>query len=191
MTSQKLSYCHRSLLPIGLCYCQCMAAPPSGLLVLFNWGFCYLLLLFTQLRLTPRPCELQHTRLPCPSLSPEVCSNSSPLSRWGHPTILSSVTPVSSYPQSFPESGSFPVRQLFISDGQSMGASALASVLPMNSQGWYPLGLTGLITLLSKGLSRVFSSTEIQNHQFFSTRSTLWHTWLLYISHLYMTTGKP
>ena len=138
-----------------------------------------------------RPHELQHTRPPCLSPTPRVYPNSCPLSRWCHSDISSSVVPFSSCPQSFPESGSFPVRQLFISDGQSMGASALASVLPMNSQGWYPLGLTGLITLLSKGLSRVFSSTEIQNHQFFSTRSTLWHTWLLYISHLYMTTGKP
>ena len=184
MTSQKLSYCHRSLLPIGLCYCQCMAAPPSGLLVLFNWGFCYLLLLFTQLRLTPRPCELQHTRLPCPSLSPEVCSNSSPLSRWGHPTISSSVALFSSCPQSFPASGSFPMNPFFTLGGQSIGASASASVLPMNIQNWFLLGLTGLISLLSKGLARVFSNTTVQKHQFFSVQLSLYsnsyiHTWLL------------
>ena len=96
-----------------------------------------------------------------------------------------------SLPSVFPRIRVISVRQLFISDGQSMGASALASVLPMNIQGRHPLGLTGLITLLSKGLSRVFSNTATQNHQFFSTQSSLWCTWLLYTSHLYMTTGKP
>ena len=91
--------------------------------------------------------QLQNARLPCPSLSPRVCSNSCPLSRWGHATTLFSVTPFSSCPQSFPASGSFPVSWLFPSGGQSIGASASVSVLPMNIQGWFPLGLTGLIFL--------------------------------------------
>ena len=113
------------------------------------------------------PHGLQHTRLPCPSLFPRVCSNSSPLSWWCHPTISSSVTPFSSCLQPFPASGSFPMSWLFASGGQSIGVSASASVLPMNIQGWFPLGLTRLISLLSKGLSRLFSSTTIQKHQFF------------------------
>ena len=95
------------------------------------------------------------------------CSNSCPQSQWCHPTISSFVTPFSSCPQSFPASRSFPVSRGFTSGGQSIGASALASVLPMNIQGRFPLGLTGLISLLSKGLSRVFSSTTVQKHQFF------------------------
>ena len=103
-----------------------------------------------------RPHELQHTRLPCPSLSPTVCSNSCPLSWWYHPIISSSVVPFSC-PQSFLASGSFPISLLFISDGQSIGASASASVLPVNIQGLFPLGLTGSISLQSKGLTRVFS----------------------------------
>ena len=111
-----------------------------------------------------RPHGLQHARLPGPSLSPRICSNSCPFSQWCHPTILSFVIPVSSFPQSFPASESFPVSQLFASGGQSIGVSASASVLPMNIQGWFPLGLTGLISLLSKGLSRVFSSTTVWNH---------------------------
>ena len=110
--------------------------------------------------------ERQHTRLPCPSLSPGVCSNSCPLSWWCHPVISSSVTPC---PQSFPASGSFPVDWFFTSGGQSIGASNSASVLSMNIQGSFPVGLTGLIFLLSKGLSRVFSSTTVWKHQFFST----------------------
>ena len=108
--------------------------------------------------LSLRPHELQHARLPCPSLSPLICSNSCPLSHWCHPIILSSVTPFSSWPQSFPTSGSFPISWLFASGGQSTGASALASVLPMNIQGWFLLGFTGLMFWLSKGLSRIFSS---------------------------------
>ena len=102
---------------------------------------------------------LQHARPPCPSLSPRVLSNSCPLSRWCHPTISSSVTSFSSYPQSFPASGSFPMSQLFTSGGQSIGASA--SVLPVNIRSWFPLWWTGLISLLSKGLSSIFSSTTI------------------------------
>ena len=108
------------------------------------------------------PHGLQHTRLPCPSLSPGVCSNMdmSPLSHWCHPTISSSVAPFFCL-QSFPESGYFPMSQLFASGGQSIRALDSASVLPMNIQGWFPLGLTGLLSLLSKGLSRVFSSTTV------------------------------
>ena len=115
------------------------------------------------------PNGLQHTSLPCPSLSPRVLSNSCPLSRWCHPTISSSVASFSSYPQSFPALGSFPMSWLFASSGQSIGASA--SVFPMNIQGWFPLGLTSLISFLSKGLSRVFSSTTVWRHQFITQPS--------------------
>ena len=103
---------------------------------------------------------LQHARLLCPSLSPRVCSNSCPLSQWCHPTISSSVTSFSSCPQSFPTSGSFPMSWLFTSDGQNSRVSASLSVLPMYIQGWFPLGWTGLISWLSKELSRVFSSKD-------------------------------
>ena len=130
------------------------------------------------------PHGLQHTRLPCPSLSPGVCSHSCPLSQWCHPTISSSAAPFSFCLRSFLTSRSFPVSRLFASGGQSIIASALASVLPMNIQGWYPFGLTGLISLQFKGLSRVFSSTTVRRHQFFSAQSFLWssshfRTWLL------------
>ena len=108
-----------------------------------------------------RPHGLKHGRLPCPSLSLRLCSNSCPLSRWCHPTILSSVAPFSC-PQSFPASGTFPMSRLFASGDQSIGASASASVLPMNIQDWFPLGWTGWISLPSKGLSRVFSNTTVQ-----------------------------
>ena len=131
-----------------------------------------------------RPHGLQHARYPCPSPAPGACSNSCPLSWWCHPTISSSGVPLSSCLQSFPASGSFPVSQFFASGGQSIGPSASASVLPMNIQDWFPVGLTGLISLQSKGLSRVFSNTTIQKHQFFSAKHSLWfnsliHTWLL------------
>ena len=112
------------------------------------------------------PHEQQHARLPCSSPSPGAFSNSCWLSQWCHPTISSSVAPFSSCPQFFPASGSFPVSQLFTSGGQSIGASTSASVLPMNIQGWFPLGLTGLI-LQSKELSRVFSSTTVTKNQIF------------------------
>ena len=105
--------------------------------------------------------------------SPGACSNSCPLSQWCHPTISSFVVPFSSCFQSFPASGSFPMSRFFTSSGQNIGASASASVLPMNTQDWFPLGLTGLISLLSKGLSRVFSNTTVQKHQFFSTQPSL------------------
>ena len=116
---------------------------------------------------------LQHTRLPCPSLTPRACSNSCPSSRWCHPTISSSATPFSSHLQSFPASEHFPVSRLFTSGGQSIGASASASVLPGNIQGWSPLGLTAFISLQSKGLSRVLSSTTVRKHQFFDTEPSL------------------
>ena len=130
------------------------------------------------------PHGLQHTRLPCPSPTPGAYSNSCPLSRWCHPTILSSVVPFPSCLQSFPASGSLPMSQFFTSGGQSIGVSASSSVLPMNIQDWFPFGLTGLISLQSKGLSRVFSNTTVQKHQFFSSQLFLWsnshiHMWLL------------
>ena len=120
-----------------------------------------------------RPHEPQHARCPCPSTTPEVYPNSCPLSQWCHPTISSSVIPFSSRPQSFPASGSFQKSQLFASCGQSIGVSVPASVLPMNTQDWSPLGWTGWISLQSKGLSRVFSNTTIQKHQFFCSQFSL------------------
>ena len=124
---------------------------------------------------------LQHARLPCLSLSPRASSNSCPSSWWCHPTISSFVIPFSSHLQSFPASGSFPMSQLFAWGGQSIGVSASASAVPMNIQDWFLLGLTGLISLQSKGLS---SPTPQLKHQFFSTQPSLWsnfhiHTWLL------------
>ena len=126
---------------------------------------------------------LQHPWLPCLSLSPRVGSNSRPLSWWFYLTILSSVTRFYSCFQSFPVTSSFPVSWLD-SGGQNIGATASASVLPMNIQGWFPLRLTGLISMKSKGLSRVYSSTTIRKHQLFNTQPSLWsnfhiHTWLL------------
>ena len=117
-----------------------------------------------------QPHGLQHTRLPCPSPTPEAYSNSCPSRWWCHPTISSSVVPFSSCRQSFPASRSFPRSQLFASGGQSIGASASASVLPMNIQDWFPLGWSGWISWQSKGLSRVFSNTTVQKHQFFRVR---------------------
>ena len=117
-----------------------------------------------------RPHELQHSRPPCPSPTPRVHPNSCPSSRWHHPAISSSVVPFSSCPQSLPASGSFPMSQLCPSGGQSIGVSASASVLPMNTQDWSPLVWTGWITLQSKGLSRVFSITAVQKHQFFGAQ---------------------
>ena len=120
------------------------------------------------------PHGLQHTRLPCPSPSPGDCSNSCALSRRCHPTISSSVTSFSSCPQSLPESGSFSMSQLFASGGESIGASASASVFPINIHNSFLLGLTGWISLQAKGLSRVFSNTTVQKHQFFSAQPSLW-----------------
>ena len=131
-----------------------------------------------------QPHGLQHARLPCPSPTPEACSNPCPLGWWCHPSISSSVVPFSSCLQSFPASESFQMSQFFESSGQSIGTSVSAPVLSMNNQDWFPLGLTGLISLWSKGLSRVFSNTTIQKHQFFSAQLSLWsnshiHTWIL------------
>ena len=110
---------------------------------------------------------LQHTRLPCPSPTPGACSNTCPLSHWCHQTISSSIIPFSSHLQTFPAPGSFPITQFFTSNGQSIGVSSSASVLPMNIQDWFPLGWTGWISLQSKGFSRVFSNTTVQKHQLF------------------------
>ena len=120
-----------------------------------------------------RPHESQHARPPCPSPSLGVYPNSRPLSRWSHPAISTSVVPFSSCPQSLPASGSFPMTQFFAWGGQSIGVSASASVLPMNTQDWSPLGWTGCTSLQSKGLSRVFSNTTVQKHQFFSAQLSL------------------
>ena len=119
---------------------------------------------------TLRPHELQHARPPCPSPTRGVYSNSCPLSQWCHPAISSSVVPFSSCPQSLPASGSFPMSQLFTRGGQCIGVSDSASVLPMNTQDWSPLGWTGWISLQSKGLSTVFSNTTVQKRQFFCTQ---------------------
>ena len=131
------------------------------------------------------PHGLQHARLPWPSLSPRVCSNSCQLNQWCHPTISSSVAPSSFCPWCFPASVSFPVTQLFPSGGQSAGASALASIFPINIQGWFPLGWTCFISLPSKVFSRVFCSPTVQKHQLFScSQTSSWSsshipTWLL------------
>ena len=122
---------------------------------------------------TLRPHGLQQARPPCPSPTPGVYLNSCPLSRWCHPTISSSLVPFSSCLQSFPASGSFQMSQLFTSGGQSTAVSASASVLPMNIQDWFPLGWTHWISLQTKGLSRVFSNTTVQKHQFFGAQLTL------------------
>ena len=130
------------------------------------------------------PHEPQHARPPCPSPTHEAHPNPCALSWWCHPTISSSVIPFSSYLQSFPASGSFPMSQLFASGGQSIGVSASTSVIPMNIQDWFPLGWTGWISLLSMGLLRVFSSPTVRKHPFFSAQPSLWsnshiRTWLL------------
>ena len=130
------------------------------------------------------PHELQHARPPCATPTSRAYPNSCPLSRWCHPTISSSVVPFSSCAQSFPASGSFQMSQLFASGGQSIRVSASTSVLSMNSQGWSPSEWTGWISLQSKGLSRVFSNTTVQKHQFFGTQLSLQfnshiHTWPL------------
>ena len=130
------------------------------------------------------PRGLQHARPPCPSPTPGVYSNSCPLSRLCPLTISSSDIPFYTCLQSFPASGSIQMSQFFASGGQSIGTSALAPVLPMNIQDWSPLGWTGLISLQSKGLPRVFSNSTVQKHQFFGIQPSLWsnshiHTWLL------------
>ena len=132
-----------------------------------------------------RPHELQHTRPRCPSPTPGVHSDSRPSSQWCHPAISSSVVPFSSYPQSLPASKSFPMSQLFTWGGQSTGVSASTSVLPVKTRDLSPLGWTGWISSQSKGLSRVFSNTTVQKHQFFGTQLSSQSN-----SHPYMTTGK-
>ena len=129
-----------------------------------------------------RPHESQHARPPCPSPTPRVHSNSHLSSQWCHPAISSSVVLFSSCPQSLPASGTFPMSQLFPWGGQSTGVSASASILPMNTQDWSPSEWTGWISLQSKGLSRVFSNTTVQKHQFFSAQpssqsNSHTHTW--------------
>ena len=141
----------------------------------------------TQSCSTLKPYGLENTRLPCPSSTPGVYSNSCPSIWWCHPTISSSVVPFSFCLQSFPASGSFQMSQFFSSGGQSIGVWASASVLPMNIQDWFPLGMTRWLSLLSKGLSRVFCNTTVQKHPFFSAQLSLEsnshiHIWLL---------GKP
>ena len=133
-----------------------------------------------------QPHRLQHARLPCPSPSSRVCSNSIPSSWWSHPTILSSVVPLSSCLQSFPATGSFPTSRLFPSGGQIIETSASASVLPMDIQGWFPLGLIGLISLLSKGLSSL-----LQHHS--SKASILQHStfFMVQLSHCTWLSEKP
>ena len=120
-----------------------------------------------------RPHGLQHARLPCPSPNPGAYSNWCPSSWWCHPAISSSVVAISSCPQSLPAADSFPMSQLFAWSGQSTGVSASASVLPVNIQDWFLLGLSGLISLQSKALSRVFSNTTVQKHPFFGTQLSL------------------
>ena len=133
------------------------------------------------------PHGLQHARLPCPSPTPGACSNSCPSSQWSHPTISSSLVPFSSCFQPFPASGSFQMSQLFRSSGQSIGVSASASFLPVNIQDWFLLEWTGWISLQSKGLSRAFSNTTVQKHQFFDAQLSLWSS-----SHIYKwLLGKP
>ena len=149
-------------------------------------NLCYLLLFFSRSVMSKslRPCGLQHTRPLCPSPSPGACPNSCPLIWWCYPTISSSITPFSFCLQSFPALRSFLMSQFFALAGQSIGASVSASVFPMNIWDWSPLGWTGWISLQSKGLTRVFSNTTVQKHQFFSAQPSLWsnshiHTWLL------------
>ena len=140
----------------------------------FQISYCKLLLYSCSVMSNSlRPHGLQHARPPCPLLCPRVCSNSCPLNQWCHPTILSSVIPFSSCLQSFPASGSSPMNRFFASGGQSIGTSVSESVLPMNIQDGFPLGWTGLISLLFKGLSRVYTSTTVQKHQFFGTQTSL------------------
>ena len=172
----------------GLCVCVCVCIY-TYLLILrcthrYIYNYIHCCFSVTKLHPTFQPHGLQHARIPCPSLSPGVCLSLCPLSWWCYLTISSSVTPFVFCLQSFPASGSFPMSWLFKSGGQSIRASASASVLPVIIQGWLPLGVTGLISLLSKGVSTVFSSTTVQKHQFFGTQPSLWssshiHTWLL------------
>ena len=132
------------------------------------------------------PYEPLHARPPCPSPTPRIQPNPCPLNRWCHPTISSPIIPFSFFPQSFPASKSFQMSKLFESDGQSIGVSAPASVLPVDTQDWSPVGWAGWISLQSKGLSRVFSNTTVQKHQFVGAQPSL----KVQLSHPYVTTGK-
>ena len=178
---------------IGMCVCMsshilCVWHTSSHVCIPYKWlCLCIvLLLLFNRSVVSDslRPHGLHHAKLLCPSPSQRVCSNSCPSSWWCHPTISSCAVPFSSFLQSFPASGSFPMSQFFSTGGQSIGVSASASVLPMNIQDWFPLGWTGWVSLLPKGLSRVFSNITVQKHQFLGIQLSLWsnshiHTWLL------------
>ena len=170
------SFKRKSYKPLQLC--------PLLIFHVQSYFWLLLLLLFSHPVVTDssQPHGLQYAKPPCPLSSPRVCPSSCSLHQWCHPTISSTVDPFFSCLQSFPASGSFLTSQLFASGGQSIGASA--SVLPMNIQGWFPLGWTGWISLQSKGLSRVFSNITVQRHQFFSTQPSSWsnshiHTRLL------------
>ena len=151
-----------------------------------NWGVhrCSVQFSYSVMPDSLQPHGLQHAKPPCPSPTPRFYSKSCPLSWWCHPTISTYVVPFSSHLKSFPASESFPMSQLFASGGQSIGVSSSASVLSMNIQDWTLLGWNGWISLQSKGLSRVFSNTTVQKHQFFSTQLSLYssshiHTWPL------------
>ena len=151
------------------------ATPYSVCIFLVSWdlSLCHIYFIISSVQFSHsavsnslRPHKLQHARPPCPSPTLGVHPNPCPLSQWCHPTILSSIVPFSSCPQSFPAPGSFQMSQLFTSGGQSIEVSASATVLPINNQDWSPLGWTGWISLQSKELSRVFSNTTVQKHQF-------------------------
>ena len=158
-------------------------ANDTGVLIMPTWVICTSVQFsHSVMSDSLRPHESQHARPPCPSPTPGVHPNSCPSSWWCHPAISSSVVPFSSCPQSLPTSGSFPMSQLFAWHGQRIGVSASASVFPKNTQGWSPLGWTGWMSLQSKGLSRVFSNTTVQKHQFFGTQlssqsNSHIHTW--------------
>ena len=155
-----------------------------GRRILYHWAISSVQFSRSVVSNSLQPHEPQNARPPCPSAISGVYSNSCPLSQWWHPSISSFVVPFSSRLLSFPASGSFQMCQLFASGGQSIGVSASTSVLPMDIQDWFPLGWTGWISLQSKGLSRVFSNTTVQKHQFFSAQlssqsNSHIHTWLL------------
>ena len=169
------------LAPVTCCHPTHILFPARNSFLILSWrGGLFVLLLLCSVQFSPsvvsdslRPHEPQHARPPCPSTTPRVHTNPCPLSRWCNPTISSSVIPFSSWPQSFPASGSFPMTQLIAWGGQSIGVSASTSVLPLNTQDWSPLGWTGWISLQSKGLSRVFSNTTVQKRQSFCTQLSL------------------
>ena len=171
MKRDRESFWHR--LQKGDRECPPLTSLCKGAIYLFNWLVSSVQFSHSIVSDSFWPQEPQHTRPPCPSPTPGVYPNSYPLSRWCHTTILSSVIPFSSCLQSFPASGSFQMSQLFGTGSQSIAVSAWTSVLPMNTQDWSPLGWTGCISLQSKGLSGVFSTTTVQKHQFFSAQLSL------------------